>query len=314
MNYTDSLLDDVHNLYHIPCIMPKECVYVKTENSILKRVSDDHLHIYNSALLRVNIHAYIQHEESNNPLLLHQQNVSFETLGDQLGFQYTRHLIFFSMKDLLNSDEWQISPVEYADNDNQLASIKQFLRQGEVISDLLIQQTSTLAVAGNIMDPKSSNASPVDKPFLVPDGDSDFNHIGSKGTITNLQPLQADRNRQPQHQLRQQQVTLSPAPVRPIGYGLYTNSKILNNTFIGEYTGIVSSGGKYNSNDDINEGGSSMSNYRLCYPSTDGGFAIDAAEYGNVTRFINHSWRPNCEIRNIFLDGIIHCVFVSNNI
>ena len=97
-----------------------------------------------------------------------------------------------------------------------------------------------------------------------------------------------------------------------IGYGLFASAGIPAGGYIGEYTGIVSSVKTYENNcHDGMETSSSISSYRLTYPSSDGGFAIDAIEHGNITRFINHTYNANCEIKNVFLDGIVHCVFVS---
>lgn len=86
------------------------------------------------------------------------------------------------------------------------------------------------------------------------------------------------------------------------GHGLFATKSISAGTFIGEYVGVVSSGTHAGS-----------FSYCMQYPSSDGNgsFSIDATEYGNATRFINHSFRPNCLLRTVFLDGLAHCIFIT---
>ena len=61
------------------------------------------------------------------------------------------------------------------------------------------------------------------------------------------------------------------------------------------------------------EEGDNRSDYRMWYPTTDGGFCVDSLEYGNAMRFINHSSgnRANCTIKYVYLDGLTHCIIVS---
>jgi hypothetical protein len=84
-----------------------------------------------------------------------------------------------------------------------------------------------------------------------------------------------------------------------VGYGLFVDVHVRKGTAIGEYVGVVmkSSG--------------PPSSYSFNYPSCDGGYYIEAVEYGNLLRFINHSSRPNCEYKIVFHEGISHIVAVS---
>jgi hypothetical protein len=84
-----------------------------------------------------------------------------------------------------------------------------------------------------------------------------------------------------------------------VGYGLFTEIDIRKGTVIGEYVGIVSS-----------LSGSSSA-YAFNYPSTDGGYTVEAVEYGNLMRFMNHSDNPNCAYHTVYHEGIAHLVAVS---
>ena len=91
-----------------------------------------------------------------------------------------------------------------------------------------------------------------------------------------------------------------------VGYGLFcTVSPIVAGTFIGEYVGILCSTRRYVSST------SPASRYSVSYPSCDGGFEIDASEFGNIIRFVNHSSSPNAEFRSILMEGLVHVCCVS---
>ena len=84
-----------------------------------------------------------------------------------------------------------------------------------------------------------------------------------------------------------------------VGNGLFTSESIIAGALIGEYVGILLT---------------SMpepSSYSLNYPCSDGNHEINASEYGNVTRFINHSAAANCSFKHVFFEGIAHVVCVS---
>lgn len=65
-----------------------------------------------------------------------------------------------------------------------------------------------------------------------------------------------------------------------MGFGLFATSRIEAGTVIGDYKGLV-------------KRCKTSSAYSMSYPSLDGDYEIDAKEYGNLMRFINHSDNPN---------------------
>jgi hypothetical protein len=87
-----------------------------------------------------------------------------------------------------------------------------------------------------------------------------------------------------------------------VGYGLFATNFIEKETYLGEYTGLVSQSR-------IN---CQKSGYCLLYPTDDGGTYFDALHIGNIIRFINHSVTPNAEFRTYFFDGAFHILCVSH--
>lgn len=90
-----------------------------------------------------------------------------------------------------------------------------------------------------------------------------------------------------------------------VGYGLFAEEEILENSFIGEYTGIV----RENNRRYLEP----LNNYCYEYPIPDSigrSYVIDAT-HGNLTRFINHSFQPNLRPAYAFLDGFYHCIFIA---
>ena len=89
-------------------------------------------------------------------------------------------------------------------------------------------------------------------------------------------------------------------------WGLFAKEDIAAGAYIGEYTGCVK---KYQKSvDDKNA---------YCFEYSIGGvkstpYTIDAKERGNLTRFINHSFSFNLQQIPVFLDGIMHVVFRTN--
>lgn len=86
-----------------------------------------------------------------------------------------------------------------------------------------------------------------------------------------------------------------------VGLGLFASKQIPIGTFLGEYTGIISHSVL----------GAGKTNYCCHYPSCDGGTYINAAQCGNIIRFINHSHFPNCQFQPIYVDGTCHIICVS---
>jgi SET domain len=84
-----------------------------------------------------------------------------------------------------------------------------------------------------------------------------------------------------------------------VGYGLYTSKCVSKGKMIGEYVGILLSNTQ------------EPSAYSMYYPSSNGDREINATEYGNVIRFVNHSSNPNCSFVHVLQDGIMHIICVS---
>lgn len=84
-----------------------------------------------------------------------------------------------------------------------------------------------------------------------------------------------------------------------VGYGLYTSKCVLQGKMIGEYVGILLSNTQ------------EPSAYSMYYPSSSGDREINATEYGNLIRFVNHSSNPNCSFIHVLQDGIMHVICVS---
>src|ERR1043165_686045 len=92
-----------------------------------------------------------------------------------------------------------------------------------------------------------------------------------------------------------------------IGYGVWTNREIPEHGFLGEYTGVLRKRmffgrwkNRYCFDYNIGEGRKSR-------------YVIDAQDFGNHTRFINHSYEPNLEPASVFCDGLLHVILFAPN-
>jgi SET domain-containing protein len=92
-----------------------------------------------------------------------------------------------------------------------------------------------------------------------------------------------------------------------IGYGVFAAKSIADLEFIGEYTGLVRKRKFF---------GESSNDYVFGYVAgpDDTPWVIDAREYGNFTRFINHSYSPNLTSRWIISGGVGHIIFFANRL
>ncbi|PCI95821.1 hypothetical protein COB11_01100 [Candidatus Aerophobetes bacterium] len=90
-----------------------------------------------------------------------------------------------------------------------------------------------------------------------------------------------------------------------VGFGLYALSPVYKGSFLGEYTGLICHGSSYYK----------MNNYLFKYPvknEAGNDLSIDAEPYGNHTRFINHSFKPNLDHHYAYHRGLYHLIFVAN--
>ena len=90
-----------------------------------------------------------------------------------------------------------------------------------------------------------------------------------------------------------------------LGYGVFAEEDILLGAYIGEYTGLVRK--RQKRKDKKND---------YCFEYTIGDwiynpFIIDAKDQGNFTRYINHSEDPNLESLAVYVDEVMHIIFVA---
>lgn len=91
-----------------------------------------------------------------------------------------------------------------------------------------------------------------------------------------------------------------------IGYGVFTNRDIPAHTYIGEYTGVIRKRRFFTRWKNL-----------YCFDYNIGSdrrtaFVIDAQDFGNHTRFINHSFQPNLEPVSVYCDGLVHVVLYAS--
>jgi hypothetical protein len=100
-----------------------------------------------------------------------------------------------------------------------------------------------------------------------------------------------------------------------VGHGIFADTDLQPGTFLGEYVGAVlstTSATQYTDSFHDQKGCRDGMAYTCQYPSCDGGTGINATEYGNVIRFMNHSTPSNAELRHYWgLGGIMHVLCVS---
>ena len=90
-----------------------------------------------------------------------------------------------------------------------------------------------------------------------------------------------------------------------LGYGVFAEEDIPLGAYIGEYTGLVRKRARLK--DKKND---------YCFEYTIGDwiynpFIIDAKNQGNFTRYINHSEDPNLESLAVYVDEVMHIIFVA---
>lgn len=93
-----------------------------------------------------------------------------------------------------------------------------------------------------------------------------------------------------------------------LGYGVFANESFEAGIYIGEFTGLVRQ--LHRVKPDQNE-------YCFHYPTRFFSWvymAIDALDYGNETRFINHSDAPNLEPRCLLHGNLLHVAFFTKRV
>lgn len=89
-----------------------------------------------------------------------------------------------------------------------------------------------------------------------------------------------------------------------VGHGLFAEAEIPCHAFIGEYVGVVETNSSFDATQQA---------YCCQYASCSGNMHINALEYGNLIRFINHSQQPNVELRVLQCDGLPHILCVRHS-
>ena len=92
-----------------------------------------------------------------------------------------------------------------------------------------------------------------------------------------------------------------------IGYGVFAEEELPKGSYVGEYTGIIRK-------NDLRRCFEPLNNYCVTYPIVDElgkNFFLDGKDFGNVTRFINHSYTPNLRFYNVFDEGFYHRIFLT---
>ena len=91
-----------------------------------------------------------------------------------------------------------------------------------------------------------------------------------------------------------------------IGRGVFATEEIKKNAFVGCYVGVVE---PYDPYLDFND-------YLYKYPliCETQPLIINAKNYGNITRFINHSFSPNLSKHYAYCNHVFHVIFLANRI
>lgn len=92
-----------------------------------------------------------------------------------------------------------------------------------------------------------------------------------------------------------------------IGYGVFAEEDIEACSYAGEYTGVLR-------RNDMRRYFTPIHHYGFQYPLLDDlgrNYLIDAEKQGNITRFYNHSEKPNLKPAYALVDGIYHAIFIS---
>lgn len=95
----------------------------------------------------------------------------------------------------------------------------------------------------------------------------------------------------------------------PIGVGVFAAADIQKGQYIGEYTGIV------RPSSDVKDATYSLAYtaewYKEDHTLHARRYAVDAQLAGNLTRYVNHAWEPNVEVKRVVLDGLEHPIMIA---
>lgn len=106
---------------------------------------------------------------------------------------------------------------------------------------------------------------------------------------------------------RNRQVLVAKSTVEAAGWGLYTKRALKRGDFIHEYVGEVILQEEAERRGVIYD---KVNRSYLFNLSSD--LCVDGSRKGNKMRFMNHSDKPNCEVRMIFVNGDIRIAFFAS--
>ena len=89
-----------------------------------------------------------------------------------------------------------------------------------------------------------------------------------------------------------------------VGYGLFAEEDLGENSYVGEYTGLIRK----------NDEHGSFNHYLFSYPVLDSigrNYVIDARDKGNLLRFANHSFQPNSKGTYAYFSGFYHLIVIT---
>ncbi|PKK29112.1 histone-lysine N-methyltransferase SUV39H2 [Columba livia] len=86
------------------------------------------------------------------------------------------------------------------------------------------------------------------------------------------------------------------------GWGVKTLQEIKTNSFVMEYVGEVITSEEAERRGQLYDNQGNTYLFDLDYDSDE--FTVDAARYGNVSHFVNHSCDPNLQVFNVFIDNL----------
>ncbi|XP_043944267.1 histone-lysine N-methyltransferase SUV39H2 isoform X2 [Protopterus annectens] len=86
------------------------------------------------------------------------------------------------------------------------------------------------------------------------------------------------------------------------GWGVKTLQKIKKNSFVMEYVGEVITSEEAERRGQLYDSKGITYLFDLDYASDE--FTVDAARYGNVSHFVNHSCDPNLQVFNVFIENL----------
>jgi hypothetical protein len=87
------------------------------------------------------------------------------------------------------------------------------------------------------------------------------------------------------------------------GRGLFAEAPLQPGDFVGEYAGLINYASRCRPVKD--ERGGYATDYAWTYPEKRGWRALDVngRDWGNESRFVNHSFTPNCRMEHTLVDG-----------